>query len=65
MSDCQSCKEDRSKKNLPAMTTVRLPAGITDTRNFRKPGIPTWVCPHCDGETLIASALRHFHARQD
>lgn len=58
---CQSCKDDRKKKNppLPAVDVVKL-AAIATRQGFRKPEIPVIVCPYCDGETLVSSALRNI-----
>lgn len=63
---CQSCQEERSLKKppLPPMERIELPAGVTDARNFRRPEQPTYVCPYCDGETLVSRALHSFQERQ-
>lgn len=63
MAECQSCKDARKKDSLPPMDKVCLPVGVT-SEGFRRPDLPTYLCPHCDGETLVASALRHYTERQ-
>lgn len=65
--DCQSCKDERATKkpSLPPMERVQLPPGVTDNDNFRKPHAPVYVCPYCDGETLIATARASYIKRQE
>lgn len=60
---CQSCKDERQGKGVPPMEKVILPAEVT-AEGFFKPIFPTIVCPYCDGETLVASALRASKERQ-
>lgn len=64
MNDCTSCKEDRKKKGLPPIERVCLPVAVTAAPHFRKPQLATYICPYCDGETLVSSALRTFKARK-
>lgn len=64
LTECASCKEDRIKKNLPVLERIRLPPALTDAGSFRRPKLGTYVCTHCDGETLVTSALRNYQERQ-
>src|ERR1700758_1177400 len=60
ISECESCKEERKKKNLPPVKKVRLPDAIT-AKGFRKPKEPIWVCPYCcPPETPIWMGDGHF-----
>lgn len=45
------------------MIKVVLPNGIADAPHFRKTHIPVVVCPYCDSDTLVNSALRNFKQR--
>lgn len=63
MKICQSCVDTRKTKkpSLAPVNQVELPLEITST--FRHPEIRTIVCPYCDGETLVTSALRNHERR--
>lgn len=63
MTDCVSCRDDRAKLTLAPVERVTLPADVT-AEGFRRPELPTYVCAHCDGETMVENALRTYHVRQ-
>lgn len=64
---CQSCKDERAGKKPPLapIAHIRLPLAVTANSNFRKPKAPTYVCPYCDGETLVSSALAAHRKREE
>jgi hypothetical protein len=56
---CNSCKKEREKAGEPPRTLIRLPIEVTQSKMFKRKGMPIRLCEHCDGDALLAAQEKH------
>lgn len=59
MPDCHSCKQDRKNKGQAARALHRLPSEVTQSKEFKRKGLPVSVCVHCDGDVYERALSSH------
>ena len=62
--ECHSCRDERDRKDLPPMMKIKLPPASTEGRTFKRPQVPVFLCPYCDGEGLVSNAVAQAKKRQ-